>query len=209
MGELGRGERLQIMLSDDELRADPESFDSCRRGCQSAEHDADHGEVDEGGGAADVALEVFGQPSTAADPGEGAFDDPTFWEDNEAMWLGALDDLELPGPGLRDVGGQGGAAVVGVAEDALDAWEAASGAAIEDQPGAVAILHVGRMDHDIQEEAERVDEDVPLAALDLLARVIARRIERGPPFCAPLALWASMIAAVGLPARPACSRTAR
>jgi len=125
------------------------------------------------------------------------------------MWLGALDDLDLPSPGLRDVGGQAGAAVVGIGEDALDVWEAASGAPVEDQARAIAILHVSRMHDDVQEKAERVDEDVPLAALDLLARVIARRIERGPPFCAPLALWASMIAAVGLPDRPACSRTAR
>lgn len=165
--------------------------------------------MDEGNSAAGIALEVFGQAATAADPGESAFDDPALWDDDEAMWFGALDDLDLPSPGLRDVGGQALAPVVGIAEDALDVWEAAAGASIEDQLGAIAILHIGRMHHDVQEEAERVDEDVPLAALDLLARVIARRIERGPPFCAPLALWASMIAAVGLPARPACSRTAR
>ncbi len=165
--------------------------------------------MDEGNGAAGIALEVFGQAATAADPGEGAFDDPALWDDDEAMWFGALDDLELPSSGLRDVGGQALAPVVGIAEDALDVWEAAAGASIEDQLGAIAILHIGRMHHDVQEETERVDEDVPLAALDLLARIIARRIERGPPFCAPLALWASMIAAVGLPARPACSRTAR
>ena len=59
-----------------------------------------------------------------------------------------------------------------------------------------------------QEEAERVDEDVPLAARNLLARVIALRIKRIPPFGAALALWLSMIAAVGLAWRPACSRTA-
>lgn len=178
-------------------------------GCEFTEHDADHGEVDEGDGAARIALEVFGQASTSADPGEGAFDDPALWEDDEAVSLGALDDLELPGAGLCDGGVQACSLVVAIGEDALDVWEAAAGASIEDQLGAIAILHIGRMHHDVQEEAERVDEDVPLAALDLLARVIARRIERGPPFCAPLALWASRIAAVGLPARPACSRTAR
>jgi hypothetical protein len=165
--------------------------------------------VDEGDSVAGIALEVLGQTSTSADPGESAFDDPALWEDDEAISLGALDDLELPGAGLCDVGGHARALVVVIGEDALDGWEAAAGAPVEDQPGAIAILHVGRMHHDVQEEAERVDEDVPLAALDLLARVIARRIERGPPFCAPLALWASMIAAVGLPARPACARTAR
>jgi hypothetical protein len=34
------------------------------------------------------------------------------------------------------------------------------------------------MDDDVQQEAERVDEDVALATRDLLACVIARRIDR-------------------------------
>jgi hypothetical protein len=48
---------------------------------------------------------------------------------------------------------------------------------------------------------------VALAAQHLLARVDARRIKRGTPFGAPLALWLSMMAVVGLASRPACSRT--
>jgi hypothetical protein len=38
------------------------------------------------------------------------------------------------------------------------------------------------MDNDVQQEAERVDEDVPLAARDLLARIVALRVERAAPF---------------------------
>jgi hypothetical protein len=59
-----------------------------------------------------------------------------------------------------------------------------------------------------QQQAERINEDVALATRNLLARIKALRVERGPPFCAPLALWLSMIAVVGLASRPACSRTA-
>ena len=62
------------------------------------------------------------------------------------------------------------------------------------------------MDIDLQQKAERIDEDVKLALEDFLARVIAGRIKRTPPFKAPLALWASMIAVVGLASRPAASR---
>ena len=47
---------------------------------------------------------------------------------------------------------------------------------------AIAILHVGRVDGDAQQEAKRIDEDVPLAAGDLLAGIEALRIERGAPF---------------------------
>ena len=57
-----------------------------------------------------------------------------------------------------------------------------SGEPIEDQPGAVAILHIGGMDDHVQEKAERIDKDVPLAARDFLARIKALRVERGAPF---------------------------
>ena len=156
-----------------------------------------------------MTLEVFGESSASADPGEGALDDPAFGENDEAMQFVALDDLDLPGCGASDRRRQLRSLIAGIGEDAFDEGEQAARAVIEDQPGAVAILDIGGVDDDVQEEAERVDENVPLAALDLLARVIARRIERRPPFCAPLALWASMIATVGLASRPACSRTAR
>jgi len=73
---------------------------------------------------------------------------------------------------------------------------------------SVAVLNVGGMDDDAQQETKRVDQDVPLAPRDLLACIKALRVDQRPPFCAALALWLSMIAALGLAARPACSRTA-
>ena len=71
---------------------------------------------------------------------------------------------------------------------------------------SVSILHTGRVDRDGQEQTERVGQDVALAACDLLARIKARRVERSPPLRAPLALWLSRMAVVGLASRPACSR---
>ena len=94
----------------------------------------------------------------------------------------------------------------GVGEDALDEGEQATGST-QQQISAVAILHRGRMDHDVQEQAQRIDENVPLAARDLLARVVPLRIDRAPPLCAALALWLSMTAAEGLASRPSLSRT--
>jgi hypothetical protein len=156
-----------------------------------------------------MTLEVFGKAATAADPGERAFDDPAFGENDETMQLTTLDDLDGPSPGVDHGGGQLRSLVVGVGEDVLDEGEQAAGTTIKDQARAVAVLHIGGVDDDVQQEAERVDKNVPFAARDLLARVVALRIDRGPPFCAPLALCASMIAALGLASRPACSRTAR
>jgi hypothetical protein len=63
--------------------------------------------------------------------------------------------------------------------------------------------------HDgLHQQALRIDQEVPLLALGFLPSVVARRIDRVPPFSAPLTLWLSMIATVGLACRPASSRHA-
>ena len=43
-------------------------------------------------------------------------------------------------------------------------------------------MNVGGMNRNAQQEAERVDKDMPLAARDFLARIKALRVERGAPF---------------------------
>jgi hypothetical protein len=118
----------------------------------------------------------------AADPGEGTFDDPAFGENDEAMGVGSLDDLDLPRGGFGRSAGQLRPLIAGVGEDALDEGEEAARAVIEDEPCSVAILHIGGMDDDVQQEAERVDENMALAARDLLARIEALRVECGAPF---------------------------
>ncbi len=65
------------------------------------------------------------------------------------------------------------------------------------------------MDHSAQQEAQRVDQDVPLLALDLLARIKALRVDARAPFSALFTLWLSTIATVGLASLPACSRAGR
>jgi hypothetical protein len=135
-----------------------------------------------------VSLEVFGETATAADPGEGALDDPALGQNDEAVQLAAFDDLKLPGARLGDRGSSFRRLIASVGEDAFYERAETAGAPIEYQPRTVAILDIRRVNDDIQQEAERVDQYVPLATLDLLARVIARRVERRPPFCAPLTL---------------------
>lgn len=151
-------------------------------GGQASEHDADHGEADEGCGGSRIALEVAREASVVADPSEGSLDDPAFWENDETMQLVALDDLQLPSAGLGD--GRGGlrSLIAGIGEDALDKGKEATGAPVENERRAIAILHIGRMDDDVQQEAERVDENMPFAARNLLARIEALRVDRGAPF---------------------------
>lgn len=149
---------------------------------QALEHDADHGETHEGGGGPCVALKVAREATVVADPGERPFDNPALGQNDEAMRLVSFDDLQLPGAGLGDGGGRPGSLIASIGEDPLDEGKQASGTPIEDQSGAVAILHIGGMDNDVQEKAERVDQNMSLAARDLLARIKALRVERGAPF---------------------------
>ena len=56
------------------------------------------------------------------------------------------------------------------------------------QHAAIAILDVGAMNDGVDQEALRVDEDMPLLTLDFLARIIAVRVDAEPPFSADLTL---------------------
>ena len=64
------------------------------------------------------------------------------------------------------------------------------------------------MNDGMEQQTQRVYQNVALLALDLLARIIAMWIDAGPPFSALFTLWLSMMAAVGLASRSACSRHA-
>ena len=54
----------------------------------------------------------------------------------------------------------------------------------EQQDAAIAILDVGGMDDGVQQQTQRIDENMPLLALDQLARIEPVRIDAGPPFSA-------------------------
>jgi hypothetical protein len=97
------------------------------------------------------------------------------------MGIAALDDLQGPGSGLGDERGHLWPLVAGVGEDAFDEREGSPGRA-QQVARAVAVLHVGGVDGDAQQEAQRIDEDVALAAGDLLARIKALRVECRAPF---------------------------
>ena len=124
------------------------------------------------------------------------------------MQLVALDDFQYPAAGVGSNLGHLRPLIARISKDALDEGKQARVRLSRTQRSAVAILDIGRMNDNVQQETKRVDQDMPLAARDLLARIEALRIDRRAPFCAALALWLSMMAAVGLASRPACSRTA-
>jgi hypothetical protein len=69
--------------------------------------------------------------------------------------------------------------------------------------GPVTILHTRRGDNDGQDQPERVDEEMPLAAFDLFVDIKAAE----PPFSVVFTDWLSRIPALGWRRLPAATRT--
>lgn len=128
-----------------------------------------------------MPLEVTRQPAMVADPADRALDDPPFGQHDEAMLVAASDDLHLPWPGSLHGCGHLRPLVAGIADDPLDERELPA-RLTQQRLGAISVLDVGRVDHHAQQEAERVSQDVALATKGLLACIVARRVERRPPF---------------------------
>ena len=53
-----------------------------------------------------------------------------------------------------------------------------------DEDAAVTILDISRMNNGVEQEPYCINENMPLLALDLLARIVAVRIDARPPFSA-------------------------
>ncbi len=121
---------------------------------------------------------------------------------------GTLAHLDPPG-GIVHGPAQLLPAVGAVGEDRLQDGKQPAGPAIQDQRGAVTILEIGRVNDRVEDQTEGIDEKVALLALDLLARVIARRVDARPPFSAPFTLWLSIAPALGEASRPSSSRVMR
>jgi hypothetical protein len=192
------------------LRADPISLHSMSGGCscQAPQHDFDHGETDETDNGSGIALEVAHEAAVSADPCERSLDNPSLGQHGELMHLVALDDLDDPTARVRSSKRRARPLISGIGENAQDEGPKRARRLVQHKACAVAILNIGGMDGDAQQQAERVDEDMPFATDDFLGRIIALGVEKSPPFGAPLALWLSMMAAVGLASRPSCSRKA-
>jgi hypothetical protein len=152
-----------------------------------------------------MPLVVASKSPVAADPGERPFNNPTLREHHKAVPVAAAHDLERPPARPGHDGLHLAALIARIPDDALDEGK---GSSCLPQQGLspVSILHAGGVDGDGQEQPERVGQDVTLATGDLLARIIAGRVERGPPLTAPLVVWLSRMAVVGLASRPAISR---
>ncbi len=75
----------------------------------------------------------------------------------------------------------------------------------DQQLAAVTVLDVGRVNDQREDQAERVNDDMALAPLGFLARIVPSVA----PFSAVLTDWLSMMPALGVGLRPSSIRTRR
>lgn len=112
---------------------------------------------------------VFGQATKAREPSQGAFDDPALGEDLEANLAGITPDNGqvhvglVPHPVVQVV-----PIIAPISEDGLHARHLVE-PVLQDDLGALSILQVCPMDHRIQQTAQGVHQDVPLASQHLFS----------------------------------------
>ena len=116
---------------------------------------------DPGDGAFEGGFEVLGEPSAAAEPGEGALDHPSAWQELEAVFggVGAPDDLEGPRTEWSHGVAQLVAAIAAIGEHM--AQPRIEGADRRQQVGcAVTVLDVGGVNLQANQMALGVGDDM-------------------------------------------------
>src|SRR3990172_5900858 len=165
------------------------------------EHQVRHGDEDHGLAAFGEGLVVLGQSSVLSQPGEGAFYDPALWQDDKVIERCSLHDFdgaEIPTLGPMHE-------LPGVAAGGEDHPQSTKPRAqlLNQQLGPVAILDVGGMHDQCEDQAQRVDDHMTLAPQRFLARVVPPV----PPFSAVLTVWLSRMPTLGVGFLPAFLRT--
>ena len=165
-----------------DLRVRPETL--CRI-TEFSEHESNGRELDEGERVAVEVLPVLGQSAAAVEPGDGAFDHPTPGLDDEALHpIGSLDDLGLE---IGQDAGQGAVKdrpLIGAVGEQFPEKGKQTEQGRQQRETAVAILNVGGGDDAVQQQALRIDQNMPLLALDQLAGIEAVAVDASPPFSA-------------------------
>ena len=164
-------------------------------------HDIDHRNENHSFTALRQGLIVLGQAAVLTQPCKRSFNDPPFRQHNKAMQCGTLDNFnEASGPTPRPINEAAGIAAVG--KDQLQTSKTRPQSA-EQELAAISVLNVGRMNDQGHDQADRIDDQMALAAKDFLAGIVPAV----PPFSAVFTDWLSMMPTLGVGLRPALRRT--
>ena len=140
---------------------------------EPSEHEPNHGQVNHRFAGVSLPLVVASEPAVTAKPTKGALYNPASGHHFEDVKVGSFHDLNGAMP-HSSAPIQQGPRVASVGPDMFDA--SASLLAEESRQqlfGAVAVLDVGRQDHDHQQQPDCVDQNVAFASVDFLARIVA------------------------------------
>lgn len=166
-------------------------------------HHIDHGNAYHGFAALNQRLIVFGESSIFAQPSEGSLDNPSLGKDHKLVRVRAFDDFDNSSvPANRPIHKLSGITTIGPDDFKAPPSRAAL---LDQQSAAVAVLDVGRVNDQCKDQAQRVNDDMALAPLGFLARIVPSVA----PFSAVLTDWLSMMPALGVGLRPSSIRTRR
>jgi hypothetical protein len=164
-----------------------------------------HRQVDHHFAALGEVRILFTQPALAPNPGDRAFYHPPAWQDGEGRQGRRLDIEGIPAPALGALNNVQGpfallfhpmaqplAAIGHVGPDVLQPLARLVGSGQE--PGRhIGVPQIGGVDEDTPHETRRLNEEMALAAVELLGAIIAV----GPPCSVVFTVCASMMAAEG------------
>jgi len=149
-------------------------------------------------------LIVLAQTAITSQPTKSAFNDPAAWEDDKArLIIAALNNFKRPTTGIFDPVDEL-SAVIAIGPDQLQPWEKTF-ERFQEQFRTGPILDVSGMNNGFQHQSYCIDQQMALAPIHILARVVAA----WSPFSVVLTLWLSMMAALGSGSRPSATRRSR
>lgn len=160
-------------------------FKTSSRIAKLSQHEADGREFQE---CERVAVEIFpvlGEAAATVEPRNRAFDNPTPGQPYEPFRLiGSFDDFGFEtGEDFGERIAENRPLIGAVGKQFLEEWKPAEQRR-QQCDAAVAILDAGGMNDGVQQQTQRIDENMPLLALDQLAGIEPVRIDAGPPFSA-------------------------
>jgi hypothetical protein len=150
---------------------------------------------------------ILGESAASVEPSDRALDDPALGFDDKACGvIGAFDDFEHQAADCVGNAVLEQRPSVGAVGEQFAQERELSEQSGQQCNATITVLHVSGGHQRVQHQTQCVDQDMALLALDQLAGIEAVRVDGRAPFSALFTLWLSMMQAVGLASRPACSR---
>lgn len=152
-------------------------------------------------------LPILSEATTTVQPADSAFNDPAFGQNDEALGpIRTADDFDCEvRRNVCQAVKEHRTCIAAVGKQLLEERELSEQRG-QDHDAAVAILDISGRHQRVQQQTQRIDQNVPLLTFDQLSGIEAMGIDSGPPFSALFTLWLSMMQAVGLASRSSSSR---